>query len=78
MPTSNPTYQSYRMTGQAGGSGGGSTAQSANTPTAEELELLLKEILAAIPFIINIQQPTQIAVGEVEEVEVPDLQEDLV
>ena len=47
-------------------------------PTAEELELLLKEILAAIPFIINIQQPAQIAVGEVEEVEVPDLQEDLV
>lgn len=32
MPTSNPTYQSYRMTGQPGGSGGGSTAQSANTP----------------------------------------------
>ena len=48
------------------------------TLTPEEFELLLKEILAAIPFIGNIQQPDPITVGELVEVEVPDLQEELV
>ena len=78
MPTSNPTYQSYRMTGAQVAVVADLLPKVLIPPTAEELELLLKEILAAIPFIINIQQPYQIAVGEVEEVEVPDLQEDLV
>lgn len=31
MPPSSPTWETYRMSGQPGGSGGGSTAQSANT-----------------------------------------------